>query len=268
MSRTRVCLIGATGRLGREILRELNQEDFELVGAIASRNNSNLGMKLEAFGLANSDVRLVSPDSLNEAVKRADVVISTSNPAAEVENLPKVAGVGKRIVVGTTGFTTDQYLAIKGAVDGKVPTIISSNFAIAMNFLYKVAELTSSLPPQYQASIVESHHAGKLDSPSGTAYALGEILSRAMGYSTIIHDRHSAGKRKKDELEIFSRRVGGVPGIHEVTIAGPHDMIRIEHIAFTRAAFAQGALLAAKWLSRISSPQIYSMGDVLSHPSN
>ena len=117
MSRTRVCIIGATGRLGREILRELNQEDFELVGAIASRDNSNLGMKLEAFGLANSDVMLVSPDSLNEAVKRADVVISTSNPAAEVENLPKVAGVGKRIVVGTTGFTADQYLAIKGAVD-------------------------------------------------------------------------------------------------------------------------------------------------------
>ncbi len=268
MSRTRVCIIGATGRLGKAILREMNGDDFELVGAIASRDNRNLGMKLESFGLANSGVRLVSPDSLNEAVENADVVISASNPAAEVENIPRVAEVEKRIVIGTTGFTADQYRAIKGAVEGKIPTIISSNFAIGMNFLYKVAELTSSLPPQYQASIVESHHAGKVDSPSGTAYALGEILSKAMGYSTIIHDRHSAGKRKKDELEIFSRRVGGVPGIHEISIAGPYDMIRLEHIAFTRAAFAQGALLAAKWLSKISDPRIYTMGEVLSSPSN
>lgn len=91
MSRTRVCIIGATGRLGREIIRELNEEDFELVGAIASRDNSNIGTKLESFGLANSDVRLASPDSLDEAVENAEVVISTSNPAADVENIPRVA---------------------------------------------------------------------------------------------------------------------------------------------------------------------------------
>ncbi|MCD6089582.1 4-hydroxy-tetrahydrodipicolinate reductase, partial [Candidatus Bathyarchaeota archaeon] len=99
--------------------------------------------------------------------------------------------------------------------------------------------------------------------PSGTAKKLGELVSEARGYSSIIHGREGISVRKPGELEVLSVRAGGIPGIHEVIVAGPHEMIRIEHTAFSRSVFAQGALYAAEWVSKQTEPGIYSMDDVL-----
>jgi 4-hydroxy-tetrahydrodipicolinate reductase len=261
MNPIRLCVVGATGRFGSTIVKEISN-DFELVGAVASSSNRNVGRSLRSIGLKDSDVMLSSSPAIVDAIKEADVVISVTNPAAESENVPKIAKAGRKIVIGTTGFTPEQSSKLRASI-ANVPALIASNFSIGMNFIFNIASMTSSLPPEYDASIIEAHHTGKADSPSGTALTLGDIVSKARGYSKTVFDRRAAGKRGKGELEILAQRLGGVPGIHEINIAGPYEMIKIEHIAFSRSVFAQGALLAAKWLSSIEKPGIYSMQDVL-----
>ena len=261
MNPIRLCIVGATGRFGSTIIKEINN-NFELVGAVASPNNKNAGKSLRSIGLRDSDTILHASSSIAEAIRDAEVVISVTDPAAELENAPKIAKAGKKLVIGTTGFTSEQSSRLRASIE-EAPVLIASNFSIGMNFVFNIASMTSSLPPEYDASIVEAHHAGKADSPSGTALTLGSIISKARGYSKTVFDRRAAGRRGKGELEILAQRLGGVPGIHEINIAGPSEMIRIEHIAFSRSAFVQGALLAAKWLHGVKKPGIYSMQDVL-----
>jgi 4-hydroxy-tetrahydrodipicolinate reductase len=261
MNPIRLCIVGATGRFGSTMVKEISS-DFELVGAVASSDNKNAGKSLRSIGLRDSDIILHNSPSMADAVKDADVVISVTNPVAELENAPKIAKAGKKIIIGTTGFTPEQSSKLKAYI-ANVPALIASNFSIGMNFVFNIASMISSLPPEYDTSIVEVHHIAKADSPSGTALTLGDIVSKARGYSKTIFDRRAAGKRGKEELEILAQRLGGVPGIHEINIAGSYEMIRIEHIAFSRSVFAQGALVAAKWLHDIKKPGIYNMQDVL-----
>lgn len=261
MNPIRICVIGATGRFGSTIIREMSNE-FELVGAVVSSNNPNIGKTIAEIGLKNSKVILTGSGSLTNAVGNADVVVSATNPNAELENAPRIAQSYKKLVIGTTGLTTEQSRILRDSIAG-IPALIASNFSIGMNFIFGIASRTSSLPAEYDTSIVEVHHTGKMDSPSGTALTLGEIISKARDYSKVVFDRRAAGKRQKGELEILAQRLGGVPGIHEINIAGPYEMIKIEHTAFSRSVFVQGALLAARWLHGVSEPRIYTMQDVL-----
>ena len=165
--------------------------------------------------------------------------------------------------MGTTGLSEEQMRIVKEAIEGRVPAVISPNYAIGVNMLFGMIKMLGILPSNYDFSIVEVHHTGKRDAPSGTAKRLGEIISEARGYRRFIHGREGISVRKRDELEILSVRAGGVPGVHDIIIAGPHEMIRIEHVAFSRRVFAQGALYAAEWVCRQKKPGVYSMDDVL-----
>ncbi len=184
-------------------------------------------------------------------------------PAAEVLNLPLVASLGKRIVLGTTGFTEEQTRQVRNAVEGKVPAVFSPNYSVGVNILFKLAQALKAFPPEYNFSISEIHHTGKKDAPSGTAKKLGEIIANMRGYSKTVSGREGISPRQPEELEIAALRAGGVPGIHDLIVAGPYEMLRIEHTAFSRSVFAQGAVYAAEWLSNQNQPQIFSMEDVL-----
>jgi 4-hydroxy-tetrahydrodipicolinate reductase len=120
-----------------------------------------------------------------------------------------------------------------------------------------------AFPSEYDFSITEIHHTGKKDAPSGTAKEIARIVSSFKDYNKVIYGREGLSLRKSDELEILSLRTGGVPGVHNLVIAGPYEMIRIEHTAFSRSVFAQGALYAAEWVYKQSESRIYSMEDVL-----
>jgi 4-hydroxy-tetrahydrodipicolinate reductase len=200
---------------------------------------------------------------LCDAVSNADVYITFTSPAAEVLNIPLVAKLGKRIVLGTTGFTVEQNRQIRKAVESKVPAVFSPNYSVGVNMLFKLAEVLKAFPREYNFSITEIHHIAKKDAPSGTAMKLGEIVSGIRGYTTTVHGREGTSLRRPDELEIAALRAGGVPGIHDLIVAGPYEMLKIEHIAFSRNVFAQGAVFAAEWLSKQNNPGIYSMATVL-----
>jgi 4-hydroxy-tetrahydrodipicolinate reductase len=260
---TKICVAGATGRMGSTLIKEAVARGFAIVGAIEARGNPNIGKTLREIGICDSDIKIVDPSNMEKAVKEADVYLSFTTPEAEAANLPVVANLGKRIVMGTTGLTDEQMGKIGEAVSQKVPAVISPNYAIGVNIMFNLTKALTRLPADYDFSITEVHHTGKKDAPSGTAKKLGTLVSEARKYSTTVYGREGINPRKPGELEILSVRAGGVAGIHDLLVAGPYEMIRIEHTAFSRSVFAQGALFAAEWICKQTKPGIYSMDDVL-----
>jgi 4-hydroxy-tetrahydrodipicolinate reductase len=246
--------------MGQAIIAEAIAKGHQVTGATEAPTNPALGKSLRDLGF-NSDTK-ISTD-LTEALTDTDVFISFTTPHADLINLPNVANFGKRIILGTTGFTTEQTQQIITTISGKVPAVFSPNYSIGVNILFKLAEQLNAFPQNYDFSINEIHHTNKKDAPSGTAKKLGEIISNMRGYTATVSDRKGLNPRKPQELEVTSLRAGGIAGIHDLIVAGPNEMLRIEHTAFTRNVFAQGAVYAAEWLNTQSQPKIYSMTDVL-----
>jgi len=249
--------------MGQAIIAEATAKGHKIVGAVEAAGNPTIGKTLKQLGIADSATCIVGPENLKEAVADSDVYITFTSPAAEVANLPIVAKLGKRIILGTTGLTKDQDQTVRKALEGKVPAVFSPNYSVGVNILFKLAEVLKAFPQDYTFSISEIHHTAKKDAPSGTAMKLGEIVSGIRGYTATVHGREGTSVRKPDELEIVAMRAGGVPGIHDLIVAGPHEMLRIEHTAFSRNVLAQGAVFAAEWLSKQTAPGIYSMATVL-----
>jgi 4-hydroxy-tetrahydrodipicolinate reductase len=259
----KLCVAGAAGRMGNAIIHEAIAKGHQIVGAVEASSSSAVGKSLRELGICESETRIVSPDRLSEAARDADVYVTFTAPAADVVNVPLVARLGKRIILGTTGFTEDQNRQVRQAVEGKVPAVFSPNYSVGVNILFKLAQALKAFPKEYTFSISEIHHTGKKDAPSGTAKKLGEIVAETRGYKRTVYGREGLSPRQPEELEITALRAGGVPGIHDLIVAGPYEMLRIEHTAFSRSVFAQGAVYAAEWLSRQQQPKIFSMEDVL-----
>jgi len=259
----KLCVAGAAGRMGHAIITESASKGHQITGAIEAPDSPFVGKTLRQLGVTNSDTPILSSNRLKEAVQDADTYISFTAPTAEVVNIPIVANLGKRIVLGTTGFTAEQNLQVVNAMSSKVPAVFSPNYSVGVNILFKLAEALKAFPEGYDFSISEIHHSGKKDAPSGTAKKLGEIVANSHGYTKVVFGREGISPRQACELEITALRAGGVPGIHDVFVAGPYEMLRIEHTAFSRNVFAQGAVYAAEWLSKQDKPGVYSMIDVL-----
>jgi 4-hydroxy-tetrahydrodipicolinate reductase len=259
----RLCVAGAAGRMGNAVISEAVAKGHQITGAVEAQGNPCIGRTLRELGICASDAQIVGPDRISEAVRDADVYVTFTSPAAEMQNIPAVAALGRRVVLGTTGFTEEQNRQLREAVQGRVPAVFSPNFSVGVNILFNLTQALKAFPQEYTFSISEIHHTGKKDAPSGTAKKLGQIITDARGYARTVYGREGISPRQPEELEITALRAGGVPGIHDLIVAGPHEMLRIEHIAFSRSVFAQGAVYAAEWLSRQTQPRIFSMEDVL-----
>jgi 4-hydroxy-tetrahydrodipicolinate reductase len=249
--------------MGGTIIREAPADRFVITGAVAAANESAIGKTLKELGVADIDLNVTSPVSLREVLTTADVCLSFTSPAAEVENLPSVTASGRPLILGTTGFSDAQQAYVLETLDTRIPCVMASNFSIGANMLFAMASTLKSLPGDFDVSVLEMHHAGKADAPSGTAKTIAEAVSKARGYSTTVYGRSGVSKRAKGELEVASFRGGGMPGEHAIYAFGPNEMLKFEHLAFSRSAFAQGALLAATWIAQNRKPRVFSMLDVL-----
>lgn len=259
----KLCVAGAAGRMGNAVIREATVKGHQITGAVEAKDNPCVGRTLRELGICDSDTRIVSSGRISEAVRDADIYVTFTSPSAEMQNVPAVSALGKRIVLGTTGFTEDQNRTLRQAVEGRVPSVFSPNYSVGINILFKLTRALKAFPQEYTFSISEIHHTGKKDAPSGTAKKLGRIITEIRGYTQTVYGREGMSPRPPSELEIEALRAGGVPGIHDIIVAGPHEMLRIEHTAFSRSALAQGAVYAVEWLSRQTQPRIFSMEDVL-----
>jgi 4-hydroxy-tetrahydrodipicolinate reductase len=257
-----LCIAGI-GRMGKAIINEAVAKGHNISGVIEASNCPFIGKTLQDLNICSSETKLLSSEQLREALQDADVFISFTTPTADLINVPIAVSLSKRIVLGTTGFTLKQNQQIITAIAGKVPAVFSPNFSVGVNILFKLAEQLGAFPKDYDFSINEIHHTGKKDAPSGTAKKLGEIIANLRGYTNTVSGRAGLSPRQPQDMEITALRAGGVAGIHDLIVAGPNEMLRIEHTAFSRNVFAQGAVYAAEWLSKQSKPKTYGMSDVL-----
>jgi 4-hydroxy-tetrahydrodipicolinate reductase len=254
-------VVGATGRFGRSVIAQTDSE-ARISGAVCSDSNPLVGKKLREAGIHESDTVLTGASEIETAAADSDVVLFVSKPDADLVNVPKVAAMKKRIVLGTTGFTPSQTEQLTSLL-ATAPSIIASNFSVGANILFQIAQLVARFSNLYDYSVVEEHHKRKIDAPSGTAKTMIQMLNYQSAFPTTVTDRSVRPRRAAGEIEMVSLRGGGTPGIHQLIMAGENDMIRIEHIAFSRAAGASGAVLACKWIASKQQPGVYSMQNVL-----
>lgn len=253
----KVCISGL-GRTGKEIAREiLNQNDIQLVSVICSPSSKLKNMDLgKVLGIENTGIIIKGSDNLEEIVFRnkPDVVIDFSNPKSALRNAAIFAKYRVNIVIGTTGFSQYDlkriYVLSRKYKNG---VVYAPNITLGVNVLMLLTNLTASLLNSYDFQITEVHHKNKLDSPSGTAKKIaleiqGGLKNTGIGMSAA-------------DIPINSVRAGGVIGKHEVMIVGEEDKIEISHESFSRKAFAQGAVKAAKFIHKKSG--YFEMKDVL-----
>jgi 4-hydroxy-tetrahydrodipicolinate reductase len=195
----------------------------------------------------------------------ADVIIDFSNPA-NLEALLSYS-VKRRIpiVLCTTGYSEEQLEQIREA-SKKVPVFKSGNMSLGINLMTELVRRAALvLGENFDVEIVERHHNRKVDAPSGTAIMLANAASSVLPYDAkYVYDRQSARhKRERNEIGISSVRGGTIVGEHEVLFAGPNELLEIRHAAQSREVFANGAVVAAKFIAGVKEPGLYDMNDAL-----
>ncbi len=253
----KICISGL-GRTGKEIAKAiLDEQELHLVSVICSPTSKSLNKDLgEILGIDNTGIIVTGSDKLEEVIFRnkPDVVIDFSNPKSALKNAVIFSKYRVNIVIGTTGFSPYElkkiFVLSRKYKNGIVYT---PNITLGVNVLMLLTNLSASLLSNYDYQITEVHHKNKLDSPSGTAKKIAcEIKS---GFKNI------GINSTNFDIPINSVRAGGVIGKHEVMIVGEDDKIEISHESFSRKAFAQGAIKAAKFIHKKSG--YYEMRDVL-----
>ncbi len=236
MSTLRAAVLGATGRMGRLVVAEvLTAPDFTLVAAWASRATGQDAGILSGGGAAGLAVCAPGPVA-------ADVVIDFSAPGALVAAMPHL--IGRPLVCGTTGLD-DSARAALDAHARTAPQVVASNFSAGIAVLTRLVAEAAACLPDYDVEIVELHHRGKRDAPSGTALALGRAAAPDRRPT---HGRQGVALRQQAEIGFHAVRLGDVVGEHTVWLAGDGERLQLGHIATDRRTFAAGALRAARHL--------------------
>ena len=255
---TRVAVIGAAGRMGREVARvALEDESFELVGGVVEAQAPDLGADLgELCSWGRAGV-----GATKEPPAGADALVEFTTPEATVEHL----GYGRPVVIGTTGLSDEQLARVEEAA-GNVPIVLAPNMSLGVNLVREVVrELTEKLGAGYDVEIVEAHHRNKVDAPSGTALLLARAAAEGRRKDLedlAVYGREGRSPREEGEIGIHALRGGAVVGEHRVIFYGLGEEVEVAHRALSRRTFATGALRAARFVAG-APPGLYSMTDVL-----
>lgn len=241
---------GSNGRMGREVIRMI-QEGFDgcELAAGVDINNS----RAEKFPIY---------ENIEDFVGEADCIIDFSHHSVTKRLMDFATKKKIPVVVATTGHT-DEELDIVSEASKCVPIFMSANMSVGIALLVNLAKTAAKAFPQADIEIIEKHHNRKLDVPSGTALMLADAVKEERPECEYVIGRHNDGKRDKKELGIHSLRLGNVIGEHEVIIATDTQVITLKHEAQSRSLFAEGALVAAKFLTKCRENRIYDMNDML-----
>ena len=207
-------------------------------------------------------------DSLEEALAKCDAVIDFTLPSFTNELIGGCVDVGKHLIMGTTGHDDAQLELIQRASES-IPIIHAPNFSVGVNTLFWLTRRTAEILGEgFDLEVVEMHHRHKLDSPSGTARRLAEILTEVRNLSYDKDCRHGrfgdVGARTDHEVGVHALRGGDVVGDHTVIYAGNGERVELTHKASSRLTFAQGAVRAARWIeSEGLKNGLFDMQDVL-----
>jgi len=287
-SAVQIAINGVAGRMGRQLLAAvMEREDCRIAAGIEASGNPAVGVSVsllapstgassgDASDSQNGSSVLVS-ESIEQVIDQFDVVVDFSRPdvtLALIDALEKGAGRSsgntsrlQGIVIGTTGFTTDERKRVEKSAE-TLPVVMASNYSVGVTLCLQLLNTTArSLGDAYDVEVIEAHHRNKVDAPSGTALSMGEAVASGLGRDLAecaVYGREGiTGARTQKEIGFETIRAGDIIGDHTVLFAGEGERIEITHRATDRMTFARGAIRAAEWLSG-QPAGLYDMSDVI-----
>jgi len=258
MSLHKVAVVGALGRMGERVRAAVAEHpDLALGAAIEAPGHPGLGTRVDG---------VVVTDDGASAIRGCDVVVDFSVPEATLALLRAAARSGTAYVTGTTGLSESQARELARLAE-QIPVIHAPNFSLAVNVLaWLVRETSKRLGRDFDAEIVELHHAAKRDAPSGTALRLAQAVADGRGDELakhlVLERAGEIGPRPPAAIGVQTLRGGDSPGEHTVLFMGRGERLELTHRAFTRDHFARGAVRAAAWLVG-RGPGLHPIEDVL-----
>ena len=266
----KIAVAGVAGRMGRALVQAVVESEYSnisLSAAVQRPGSSLLGVDVgELASVGRLNVPVVA--SLAEA--EFDILIDFTTIDSTLANVEYCVDHGKSMVIGTTGFNAEQKKTLSNA--GKqTPIVFAANMSVGMNLCFHLLkQMSQVLAVDSDIEIIETHHRHKVDSPSGTAMRLGEVVADALGRDLdecAIYGREGIGEPRDRETIGFSTvRGGDVVGDHTVLFASEGERVELTHKASSRMTFAKGAVRAAAWLAdkkTSDSESYYDMEDVL-----
>lgn len=261
----RVAIAGATGRMGRMLIEAvLASDDCTLTGALDVPGSAALG---EDAGAALGRVTGVALTAdLARGLAGADVLIDFTRPEGTMAHLAACRAQGVAMVIGTTGLDPAQEAALAEAA-AVLPIVRAPNMSVGVNVMLRLlAQAARALGAGYDIEVIEAHHRHKVDAPSGTALAMGQVLAQARGRrleDCAVYARQGhTGERAEGSIGFATIRGGDIVGDHTVLFAGTGERLEITHRSNSRANYAAGSLRAVRFLQG-RAPGLYGMDDVL-----
>jgi 4-hydroxy-tetrahydrodipicolinate reductase len=255
MKKINLAVTGCMGRMGKQIIKSAKLDpNFKLVSLTENKkiNKKISGIKIDL--------------NTTKAFKNANLIIDFTIPKCTFQVLKIATKLKKRVVIGTTGFSKKEEVLIK-KFSKKIPILKAGNMSLGINLLMYLTEIaSSSLGKKFLSKILEVHHKHKKDYPSGTALMLGKGISsgKNKNFYTLMGKRYLNKKKFPygNKINFNSIRKGEIIGEHEVKFSSGKEIITLNHEAFDRALYSEGALSAAKWLIN-KKPGLYSMRDLM-----
>ena len=255
MKKINLAITGCMGRMGKQILTSARSDkSFKIV---ALTENKKTNKKINNIRISQNNL---------ETFKKANVIIDFSIPKCTFEVLKIASKLNKKVVIGTTGFTKKEENLIK-KFSKKISILKAGNMSLGINLLMYLTEITSkSLGKNFLSKVFEVHHKHKKDFPSGTALMLGKgiAVGRNKNFYSLLGKKYLNKKTfpYSNKINFNSLRKGEIIGEHEVKFSSGKEIITLNHEAFDRALYSEGALSAAKWIMRKKSG-LYSMRDLM-----
>ena len=255
MKKINLAITGSMGRMGQQLITSsLSDKKFRLISLTESKPFKK---KIKGIDIEMNTLK---------AFKKADVIIDFTIPKCTFEVLKIAAKLKKKVVIGTTGFTKKEENLI-GRFAKKIPILKAGNMSLGINLLMYLTEITSSsLGDKYLSKILESHHKHKKDYPSGTALMLGKGVAtgKKKDFYKIIGKKYLNKKHFPygNKLNFNSIRKGEIIGEHQIKFSSGKEIITLNHEAYDRSLYSEGALTAAKWLMT-RKVGLYSMRDLI-----
>ena len=269
----KLLILGPSGSTGR-LISSLALFDNE-IKVVAACDLAHIGEDLGSLlASPNPDnIKIKDVNQLQEIIDETnpDVVVDFTIASATEKNCRICVKNGIRCVIGTTAMSKEFLEDFEELVEKhNAPSIISPNMATGVNVLFKIAGILTKYLSDWDIEIIEAHHHRKIDSPSGTALKIGEVISNALNadLNTIAKFGRNRGPNKrlvgaKNEIGIHSVRGGDIVGDHTVLFAGSGERIELKHQAHSRTCFATGAIRAIKFIAKAKENKIFSTNDVL-----
>jgi len=260
----KTAISGAGGRMGRALVRAVSENENTVLGS-ANEHSKSDALTLDAGKLAGVGKLGIKIDTELEPAN-FEVLIDFTRPKPCLEHLAICQKHEKCMVIGTTGFSDDERRLIQNAAK-TIPVVLAPNMSIGVNLSFKLLELAAKIMGEStDIEIIESHHRHKVDAPSGTALAMGEIVAKTLGRNLedcAVYGREGiTSEREKKTIGFATIRAGDIVGEHTVMFADVGERVEISHKASSRMTFAKGAVRAVNWLVN-QPPGLYDMQDVL-----